>query len=240
MGYLPRRRGTAGCPTAPRLGSSAGALIQAQRRTLTTASGPKTRRVLTLLHIRSCLLHPASGPARTIGQCNGVLKASGLMCALLMPAIYLPAWSRPQQWPSGLPASSVNSPPMGTPPWMSGGRTRPLYPHPTSAQHWCSLAAWLSRRITAHVTALTAATQAIAQGYTAQLPVTSSDELGQTSAAFNRMTSTLETQRHLCSRLINDVSHELNTPLSVILLEARHYAMDCKHLRVPPTISSRK
>ena len=41
------------------------------------------------------------------------------------------------------------------------------------------------------------------------------------SAAFNRMTSTLETQRELRRRLINDVSHELNTPLSVILLEAK-------------------
>ncbi|MDE2969880.1 MAG: HAMP domain-containing sensor histidine kinase, partial [Chloroflexota bacterium] len=41
------------------------------------------------------------------------------------------------------------------------------------------------------------------------------------SAAFNRMTSSLETQRELRRRLINDVSHELNTPLSVILLEAR-------------------
>ena len=82
------------------------------------------------------------------------------------------------------------------------------------------LAAWLSKRITAPVTALTQATQAIAQGETTQLPVTSSDELGQMSAAFNRMTSTLETQRELRRRLINDVSHELNTPLSVIQLEA--------------------
>ena len=46
------------------------------------------------------------------------------------------------------------------------------------------LAAWLSRRITAPVTALTKATQAIAQGDTARLPVTSSDELGRMSAAF--------------------------------------------------------
>ena len=83
------------------------------------------------------------------------------------------------------------------------------------------LAAWLSKRITAPVTALTEATQAIAQGDTARLPVTSSDELGKMSAAFNRMTSTLETQRDLRRRLINDVSHELNTPLSVIQLEAR-------------------
>ena len=82
------------------------------------------------------------------------------------------------------------------------------------------LAAWLSKRITAPVTALTEATQAIAQGDTARLPVTSSDELGRMSAAFNRMTSSLEMQRELRRRLINDVSHELNTPLSVIRLEA--------------------
>ena len=83
------------------------------------------------------------------------------------------------------------------------------------------LAAWLSKRITAPVTALTEATQTIAQGDTTQLPVASSDELGRMSAAFNRMTSTLETQRELRRRLINDVSHELNTPLTVIQLEAK-------------------
>ena len=83
------------------------------------------------------------------------------------------------------------------------------------------LAAWLSKVITAPVTALTEATQAIAQGATTLLPVTSSDELGQMSAAFNRMTSTLETQRDLRRQLINDLSHELNTPLSVIQLEAK-------------------
>ncbi len=82
------------------------------------------------------------------------------------------------------------------------------------------LAAWLTRRITSPVTALTEATQAIAQGDTTRLPVTSEDELGRMSAAFNRMSSTLETQRALRRRLINDVSHELNTPLSVIQLEA--------------------
>ena len=83
------------------------------------------------------------------------------------------------------------------------------------------LAAWLSKRITAPVTALTEATQAIGQGDTTRLPVTSSDELGRMSAAFNRMTSALESQRQLRRRLISDVSHELNTPLSVIQLEAQ-------------------
>lgn len=83
------------------------------------------------------------------------------------------------------------------------------------------LAAWLSRRITGPVTALTKATQAIAQGDSTRLPVTSSDELGLMSAAFNQMSSSLETQRDLRRRLVDDVAHELNTPLSVIQLEAR-------------------
>ncbi|MCY3895844.1 MAG: HAMP domain-containing sensor histidine kinase [Chloroflexi bacterium] len=83
------------------------------------------------------------------------------------------------------------------------------------------LAAWLSRRITGPVAALTKATQAISRGDTTKLPVTSGDELGQMSAAFNRMASSLATQRELRRRLVNDVSHELNTPLSVIQLEAR-------------------
>ncbi len=83
------------------------------------------------------------------------------------------------------------------------------------------LSVWLSKRITAPVTALTEATQAIARGDTTRLPVTSSDELGQMSTAFNQMTSALENQRGIRRRLINDVSHELNTPLSVIQLEAK-------------------
>ena len=84
-----------------------------------------------------------------------------------------------------------------------------------------ALAVWLSKRITAPVTALTRATRAIALGESATLPVTSSDELGTMSEAFNRMTAALETQRELRRWLINDVAHELNTPLSVIQLEAR-------------------
>lgn len=83
-----------------------------------------------------------------------------------------------------------------------------------------SLAFWLSRRIIAPVRALTEATQAVARGDETRLPVTTSDELGQMSDAFNRMSATLETQRRLRRQLVNDVSHELNTPLSVIQLEA--------------------
>ena len=85
-----------------------------------------------------------------------------------------------------------------------------------------TLATSLSRRITAPVSALTEATKAIAQRDDAtMLPVTSNDELGQMSATFNKMTSALERQRQLRKRLINNVSHELNTPLTVIQLEAK-------------------
>ena len=84
-----------------------------------------------------------------------------------------------------------------------------------------ALATWLSKRITAPVNALTRATQAIAEGETTQLPVTSSDELGRMSAAFNRMSAALDAQRNLRKRLVDDVSHEINSPLSVIRLEAK-------------------
>ncbi|MCY3707450.1 MAG: HAMP domain-containing sensor histidine kinase [Caldilineaceae bacterium] len=83
------------------------------------------------------------------------------------------------------------------------------------------LAAWLSKRISTPVTALTEAFRTVAQrGDPALLPVTSSDEMGQMSSAFNRMTTALQTQRDLRNRLLNDVSHELSTPLSIIRLEA--------------------
>ena len=84
------------------------------------------------------------------------------------------------------------------------------------------LATSLSRRITAPISALTKATKAIARrDDTTMLPVTTKDELGQMSEAFNQMTRSLQRQRDLRKGLINDVSHELNTPLTVIQLEAK-------------------
>ena len=84
------------------------------------------------------------------------------------------------------------------------------------------LAAWMASRITAPISLLTRAARRIARGADPTLlPVTSGDELGQMSEAFNRMTQALQTQRALRRRLINDVSHELKTPLSVIQLEAK-------------------
>ncbi|MDJ0757266.1 MAG: HAMP domain-containing sensor histidine kinase [Ardenticatenaceae bacterium] len=83
------------------------------------------------------------------------------------------------------------------------------------------LGAWLTGRITAPVTALTDAARSLTRRTDPEpLPVTSNDELGQMTIAFNQMIEALQTQRNLRQRLINDVSHELNTPLSVIQLEA--------------------
>lgn len=99
------------------------------------------------------------------------------------------------------------------------------------------LAAWLSKRISTPVTALTEAFRTVAQrGDAALLPVTSSDELGQMSSAFNRMTTALQTQRDLRNRLLDDVSHELSTPLSIIRLEAHALR---KGLQSPPQAADR-
>jgi two-component system, OmpR family, sensor histidine kinase BaeS len=83
------------------------------------------------------------------------------------------------------------------------------------------LVGWvIARRVTAPVTALTEATHRIAGGqWDERLPVDSEDELGQMSTAFNAMATSLETQQTLRNRLVDDVAHELNTPLSVIQLE---------------------
>lgn len=78
----------------------------------------------------------------------------------------------------------------------------------------------LARRITAPVTDLTAAAHRMANGdKSIRLPIRSDDELGKMSHAFNTMAEALEKQEQLRNRLIDDVTHELNTPLSVIQLE---------------------
>ncbi len=84
------------------------------------------------------------------------------------------------------------------------------------------LAYWFSNRITAPVIALTHATEKVSDQATPQpLPVQSDDELGQMTTSFNQMIANLQTQRELRKRLVSDLSHELNTPLSVIQLEAQ-------------------
>ncbi len=77
-----------------------------------------------------------------------------------------------------------------------------------------------ARGITKPVTAVTEAANHLADGaWQERLPVTSADELGQMSAAFNKMATALQTQHTLRKRLVDDIAHELHTPLSVIQLE---------------------
>lgn len=81
-------------------------------------------------------------------------------------------------------------------------------------------ALWVARQVVAPVRAVTTAAQQIADGQSGErLPVTTDDELGQMSTTFNQMAFALDTQRELRQRLVNDLSHELSTPLSVIQLE---------------------
>lgn len=88
------------------------------------------------------------------------------------------------------------------------------------------LAFWLSQRLVKPITVLTAATRQLAAGelnnisYNNEaLPVTGRDELSELSRTFNQMAHDLATQRILRRQLINDVAHDLKTPLSIINLE---------------------
>lgn len=81
---------------------------------------------------------------------------------------------------------------------------------------------WLANRINAPVQALTrAATRLAESGDTEHIEVHSEDELGQMSAAFNQMADALHTQQQIRQQLIADISHELNTPLSIMRLETQ-------------------
>ena len=79
---------------------------------------------------------------------------------------------------------------------------------------------WLSQHFTEPIEALIEATRQLAKREAlVKLPVKSDDELGQLTSTFNLMVDELNEQRLLRRRLLSDVSHELNTPLSIIQLE---------------------
>ncbi len=78
----------------------------------------------------------------------------------------------------------------------------------------------IAQQITRPVRALTHAAERMTAGDLDQrVPVSSQDELGQMSQAFNRLANEISTQRMLRSRLVDDIAHELNTPLSLMQLE---------------------
>lgn len=76
----------------------------------------------------------------------------------------------------------------------------------------------LARSVTRPLRELTGAAQAVADGeLETQVPVRSSDELGELAIAFNQMNTNLARARDLRRQLTADVAHELRTPISVIL-----------------------
>lgn len=80
--------------------------------------------------------------------------------------------------------------------------------------------AWLAVRIVSPVKALSEASLKLAGGdYSQRIPVTSEDELGEMTQAFNRMASELERQEMLRRRGFADVAHELRTPLTVLQID---------------------
>jgi two-component system sensor histidine kinase BaeS len=108
---------------------------------------------------------------------------------------------------------------------------------PTSSHHmfvsavhrylvWASLGALvlavglsflLMKRILNPLTQMTEITSKIAAGdYSASVPVTSRDEVGQLALAFNRMTESLRHIEQLRKTMMIDVAHELRTPLTNI------------------------
>jgi len=79
------------------------------------------------------------------------------------------------------------------------------------------VAGFIARQITAPLRRLVEAANRVALGdFTARVPASGEDELGRVSAAFNRMAVALEHQQRLRRQLMNDIAHELRTPLSVI------------------------
>jgi len=76
----------------------------------------------------------------------------------------------------------------------------------------------LLRQLTVPLRRLAQVTEQISLGNTPgpRLPVYSRDELGQLSAAFNRMVERLERSEKLRRQMIADIAHELRTPLTVI------------------------
>ncbi len=79
------------------------------------------------------------------------------------------------------------------------------------------LALVLSRRILRPVEALTAAARHMEQGHlNQQVEVHSNDEIGELAHAFNAMASGLARVEQLRRNMVNDIAHELRTPLSNI------------------------
>src|SRR5512134_2131535 len=76
---------------------------------------------------------------------------------------------------------------------------------------------YLSRSVIAPISAMSLATQRIADGrYDERVQVSGEDELAQLAVRFNQMAEKLSEVESMRRRLIGDVSHELRSPLTAI------------------------
>jgi histidine kinase len=92
-----------------------------------------------------------------------------------------------------------------------------MYAALTAAVVAVALSLYLSRSVIAPVSAMSVATQRIADGrYDERVHVEGEDELAQLAARFNQMAEKLSEVETMRRRLIGDVSHELRTPLTAI------------------------
>lgn len=75
----------------------------------------------------------------------------------------------------------------------------------------------LARSITISLRQLSATVKDFEDGnLDGKVTVTSRDEIGELASAFNRVTTALAVNQRLRKRLLADIAHELNTPLTVI------------------------
>ena len=79
-----------------------------------------------------------------------------------------------------------------------------------------TLAIALSARIAGPVTTLAGAARRIASGHYAERVPDASGEVGELSASFNEMASSLEATERRRLELVGDVAHELRTPLATL------------------------
>jgi len=87
------------------------------------------------------------------------------------------------------------------------------------------LASAIAYQITRPIRSLTtAATRLQAGEWGYQVDFARKNELGQLAEAFNALSRHLAEQRHLRRRLVDDLAHELNTPLSLMRLEVQGMA----------------
>ncbi len=75
----------------------------------------------------------------------------------------------------------------------------------------------LARTLTRPLTALTAATRAMARGdLQQQVEVQAQDEIGELALSFNQMSSDLARASHTRKQMTADLAHDLRTPLSIL------------------------